>query len=716
MTYNLGDILLEKYRIEALLGEGAFGEVYLVTHLTLLVPRAIKVLRHDAPGVGSTLFGDAQARFLLESRLGARLNSPVANPHLLLVYDCHVSEEVCLLEMEYASGGSLAARLQAARDASQPMPITMALQIAGEVAGALAALHEKDIIHRDLKPSNILFDGQGHARLADLGLAQVPGGPSLRSQFSEPRPHPGTPEYMSPEQESSGKTLKPPSDVYALGLVLFEMLTGRSHTYAKPGTRASKLRADLPAALDDLLARMLAKDPEERPWDGEEAAGELRSLQAGSLAEQARGQAAQQAQAESEKQAELARQAAAARAEALARQKEAAQKQAEFLEEQRRQAEIARQEAAAREKALALERREQELARQRAEFEAAAKARRSEKSFLERFWPVLLVVGLLMLWGIGNLMNPAAIPTAAPAVTSVPAVIASTLAPIPPATALPPSTTSIPASPTALPVPSPTPGIMSTQVRQKDGMAMMYVPGATFTMGTDADFMTAVPHQVTLSAYWIDRMDVTNAMFAKFVSSQNYTTEAEKAGKSWVNTNLTEGISEEVRGADWQHPQGPTSSLSGLDQHPVVHVSWNDATAYCAWAGAGLPTEAQWELAARGTDGRAYPWAGDTIDKSYANYNNIIGDTTAVCSYPKGNSPSGVCDMAGNVWQWVADWYGSYDTSPVSNPTGPTSGQYRVMRGSPWVEFHNWLRSADRNVNSPANSGDDLGFRCARSN
>ena len=350
MTYNPGDILLEKYRIKAPLGEGAFGEVYLVTHLTLLVPRAIKVLRHDAPGVGSTLFGDAQARFLLESRLGARLNSPVANPHLLLVYDCQVSEEVCLLEMEYASGGSLAARLQAARDANQLMPIEAALQIAGELAGALAALHAKDIIHRDLKPANILFDQHGHARLADLGLMQTSDDSSHRLELSKAQPHPGTPGYMSPEQETSTNPLKPPSDIYALGLVLFEMLTGKLYYNQRPGTRASKLRADLPAALDDLLARMLSENPKERPWNGEEAAGELRNLQAGSLSEQALRQTAQQAPS---------------RQKALE----------EEAQEQHRKAEITRQAALAREKALALERREQELARQR-EIQAAAKAQR----------------------------------------------------------------------------------------------------------------------------------------------------------------------------------------------------------------------------------------------------------------------------------------------------------------------------------------------------
>ena len=416
MPYTPGDILLDKYRIQALLGQGAFGEVYLVTHLTLLVPRAIKVLRHDAPGVGSSLFGDAQARFLLESRLGARLNSPVANPHLLLVYDCHVSEELCLLEMEYASGGSLAVRLQPARDSGQPMPIAAALQIALEVAGGLAALHEKDIIHRDLKPSNILFDEHGHARLADLGLAQVPGGPSLRSQISEPQPHPGTPEYMSPEQESSGKTLKPPSDIYALGLVLFEMLTGRNYTYVKPGTRARELRRELPAALDELLARMLAREPDQRPWDGAESERQLKAIvetqareaagQSKAAAESAQRvaeQARRQAQIEAE-QAELH-----AQAEAAGQARLEAERQAQVGIKARKAAEQARAESEARARRFA------EM--KPAHVEKAPGSNRPGGSFVRRYLPWFVVTFAILLAGgyfISHLLGAEATTALAP--------------------------------------------------------------------------------------------------------------------------------------------------------------------------------------------------------------------------------------------------------------------------------------------------------------
>lgn len=284
MHYATSDILLDKYRIETLLGQGAFGEVYRVTHLGLNVTRALKILRRDIPGIGKTEFNEGKTRFQLEAQLGAMLNSLTPHPNLLQVHNFEQAGDLLALEMEYAPGGSLAERLDHARKQNASIPIDEALQIALDIANGLSALHSRDIVHRDIKPNNILFDDKGRAKLADLGLAQIPGGLSMRSQLSNASPHPGTPGYMSPEQENNRNLLKPPSDVYALGLLLFEMLTGNNYSILRLGTNAASLRPEIPASLDHLLARMLEKSADIRPWDGREAAALLQAISLGNVA------------------------------------------------------------------------------------------------------------------------------------------------------------------------------------------------------------------------------------------------------------------------------------------------------------------------------------------------------------------------------------------------------------------------------------------------
>ena len=273
MPYKSGDFLFGKYRIEEIIGKGAFAEMYRAVHLELNTPRALKVLRKDAPGLGSTEYGEYQDRFKLEAQLGAKLN----HPSIIQVHDFERDGKDLILIMEHAAGGSLSKRIEQTRQSRDHMPLETALAIVQEVSEGLAKLHELDVVHRDLKPSNILFDEKGHAKVADFGLAQTPDDASMRSLLSNPPPHPGTPAYMSPEQKNSTDYLTSASDVYALGLVLFEMLTGRVYRSQRPGTKALNLREDIPAWLDELLSTMLSETLEERPWDGDEVLAKLRS-------------------------------------------------------------------------------------------------------------------------------------------------------------------------------------------------------------------------------------------------------------------------------------------------------------------------------------------------------------------------------------------------------------------------------------------------------
>ena len=281
MLYEANTIILDKYRVQRLLGRGGFAEVYLVRHLPLGVDRAIKVISKDLPGVGSSTFGDYRTRFAQEANLGAKLD----HPNVVRALTVEEDGETIGLVMEYAAGGSLAQRLMT----EGRLDIEESLRLLGDCARGLRALHALDAVHRDLKPSNILLTGDGRAKIGDLGLAQVPGGPSARTMLGDAAlPHPGTPEYMSPEHRHPD-SLSPTSDVYGLGCVAWEMLTGRvwRNTMHKVGSLRD-LRPESPDWLDALLRRMLADVPGLRPQDaGDEnkrfvdMQGVLEALEAG---------------------------------------------------------------------------------------------------------------------------------------------------------------------------------------------------------------------------------------------------------------------------------------------------------------------------------------------------------------------------------------------------------------------------------------------------
>ncbi len=264
--------------------------------------------------------------------------------------------------------------------------------------------------------------------------------------------------------------------------------------------------------------------------------------------------------------------------------------------------------------------------------------------------------------------------------------------------------------------------------RPQDNMTMVFVPNGTFTMGIDPDkFPEAYsdeqpPHKVTLNEFWLDQTEVTNAQFGQFVKATNYETTAELEGTGSIFVASTW---EETANIDWQHLNGPNSDLSELENHPVVLVSWEDANAYCEWAGGSLPTEAQWEYAAQGKNDWLYPW-GSGFDGSQVNFCDINCDAewkltsvndgyahTAPVGTYSGDSWVEAQDMSGNVWEWVADWYGSYSASPAENPTGPVSGTVKVLRGGSWGSDPNFGRSDLRNYEAPDNRIDTTGFRCA---
>jgi formylglycine-generating enzyme required for sulfatase activity len=240
-------------------------------------------------------------------------------------------------------------------------------------------------------------------------------------------------------------------------------------------------------------------------------------------------------------------------------------------------------------------------------------------------------------------------------------------------------------------------------------MVMVYVPEGEFTMGSTEGFSDEEPmHTVYLDAYWIDRTEVTNAMYAVFLNEMGNQSEG---GTTWLDARDGD-VKIGQSGGTWQ-------TMSGFTNHPVTEVSWYGAQAYCAWADdSRLPTEAEWEKAARGTDGRTYPWGNESPTCSLVNFFFGCGhNTSEVDSHLAGASPYGVYALAGNVREWVADWYGEtyYNVSPSKNPQGPANGDYRVLRGGAWNGDENITRSANRNWNYPDKTFYHVGFRCAQS-
>lgn len=256
--------------------------------------------------------------------------------------------------------------------------------------------------------------------------------------------------------------------------------------------------------------------------------------------------------------------------------------------------------------------------------------------------------------------------------------------------------------------------------------AMVDIPGGAFLMGSDDGEPAERPiHRVVLSAFSIDRFETTNAEFGAFVSATGYVTDSERSGVGWD----WDGKWREIKGAGWRRPHGPASSILELERHPVVQVSWNDAQAYCRWRGKRLPTEAEWERAARGSGDRTYPWGneppryGTRYRASYGSDKCCRADagdgyffTAPVGSFPLGRSPFGVEDLAGNVWEWVQDWFdpGFYRQSPAASPVNNTMGERRVIRGGGWGNNPSGLRSTLRHANPPEIGLSMVGFRCAR--
>lgn len=240
---------------------------------------------------------------------------------------------------------------------------------------------------------------------------------------------------------------------------------------------------------------------------------------------------------------------------------------------------------------------------------------------------------------------------------------------------------------------------IATLKSEKDGMVLVYVPEGEFIMGSNSGNPDERPaHSVYLNSFWIDQTEVTNRMYALCVASG-----------ACIPPSKNSSITRENYYNNFAY-----------ENYPVMFISWVQAKTYCEWAKRRLPSEAEWEKSARGTDGRNYPWGNDEPQEFLLNFNRFIGDTTDVYKYSLGTSPYGAFGMAGNVYEWVADFYDPnyYANNVYDNPTGPASANpiNNVVRGGSWVDKENYTRSSARIYLWFKNADDPgIGFRCALS-
>jgi serine/threonine-protein kinase len=570
---------------------------------------------------------DFRARFNREAKVIAKLEHEAIVP----VYDFGEYNGQPYIVMRCMTGGTLADQME-----SGPLPLSDAAGIVARIADALDYAHSRGIIHRDLKPGNILFDNRGKAYLSDFGIAKT----SETTTNLTGTGMIGTPAYMSPEQARAMQDLDKRTDVYSLGVMVFQLLTGVLPYQARdamgmalahisePVPEIRKVRADLPIESDDFIRRAMAKVPDERYQTTGELARDLSMLvtkpgievntspwNAPPIPEPKPKTPPRPITPPMEPSPTL------------------------LPDDLPVETDFARDEKPKRPKWV---------------------------------WVVpAVLVGLcaLVVGGAGLLALPGLL-----------------------------SKTSTSQTQTAQGTQSSSPALVagSTRVASQDGMVQMYVPAGAFTMGSNIDEADEKPrHEVTLAAFWMDQTEVTNNMYAQCVNAGG--------------CSSPRSIGSITRSSYYGN--------SKYDNYPVVSIGWAKAQAYCTWAGRRLPTEAEWEKAARGPEGLRYPWGSAVPDSTLLTFNKLTGDTEAVRSYPKGASPYGVLDLEGNVREWVNDWYDAnyYQNSPTDNPQGADSGEYRVVRGCYWASPAPDVRASLRTWLSPDSTEAEVGFRCASS-
>ncbi|WP_420630477.1 protein kinase domain-containing protein [Candidatus Leptofilum sp.] len=713
---------LDEYELISLLGRGGMASVYRGRDVRLKRDVAIKVI--DAVHRADE---DYRARFEREAQAIAQLE----HPHIVRLYRYGEVSGLFYMAMQYIPGQDLRSYLDDLRAREAWLPALEAARLVRELCGALDYAHSKGIIHRDVKPSNIMLDEDGRSYLTDFGLAWLAGSDTQGEIF-------GSPHYLAPEQAMSSASVVPQSDLYAVGVILYQMFTGqRPFEGAEPLEIALKqmsdappdpqeLRPELSPALSAVILKALAKEPENRFANG-------------NLLATAVEQAIQQLD-QTDFKLPLTQLAAAPPVPTPVAPPPPT---------------VAGPPLSSAPRTLPPPPAAVAMGQAQHTVTPTPKPEKVQTNngrsclFVLLFFIIILGVaiggGWFFIWEgrtlgdltylaqngrfpptatVTNTPSPADTPTLEPietetAVPIEPTATFSTRTPLPSPTPTGTETPTPQPTATATPTSLPTPTPLVILTREADGMPQVLIPATTFLMGARGEDELAEAdersrHEVTLDAFAIDLYEVSVAQYAAFLNTlgdyvaacNNFTCLSTRfeTTRSYLTDNAVEYV-----------------SLDGFGDYPINNVSWHGANAYCQWVGGRLPTEAEWELAATGGDGRIYPW-GDDLENDdgviTAVFAGTFNNLQPVNSLPEGVSPYGLHHMAGNVWEWVADGYDPiyYDRSPSENPTGADvgiTGEY-VLRGGGYDSSAEEIRTTNRaSERAPEfRQIPSVGFRC----
>lgn len=588
-------LINNRYRIIEEIGQGGMAIVYRAEDETLGREVALKMIRTGQ--IPPDQLERVMERFRREARNLARLTDV---PGVVTLHDYGVHAERPFLVMSYMPGGTLKEKM------GTPMAVTEAVRLLHPITETLSFVHQMEIIHRDIKPSNLLIDRFGRLALADFGIAKAfdTGDYTLTGTGLGV----GTAAYMAPEQWRGKSDLQ--SDIYALGVVFYELITGKRPFEGETASDVflKVMTQDLPdprtyvPALDEavfvFLQNALAREVSQRYPDMRRMGAAMQDLLQPVIPQKPIENAAQ------------------------------SPRRGETVPTARSDDDETRDEY--------------------------LKQLDSDETNLDAVSPVQ------------------------PPKTPVQNIVKKT--PIKEGEHV-----------TRL-------NENELSIRLPGGIPMVFVrvPAGKFWMGSDdSDPMASADekpqHEVYLDEYWIGKYPVTNRQYSAYLKSSR--------GAILPSDGMN------IRYAD----------------HPATHVTWEDTVAFCQWLSKhsgqfiNLPTEAQWEKSARGTDRQTYPWGNSKPTSSKANFGSSNRYTTPVGYHPEGMSPYGAFDMAGNIWEWVYDFYSEnyYSKSALSEPYGAKEGRFHGTRGGAWSSYEPDLRTSNRGYSNPKAFERDLGFRCA---